>query len=539
MSILARCPRQLGGLLFPGLLLLAGPGCTVFSDYGAATEDARQAFMAGQFDEALRIYKEDLDATNDSLLYHFEAGTAAHFAKKYDESLNIFEASTRKIEHYQSQALAESAAQVVGSILVNEKTISYTGSVFEQVLTQAYQARNDFLRGKRDQVMVDIRRCYEIQDKARQIYEKELKYCEQEARVKSNEGVLKSGDVESKLQDAYSYKGQKLAAPEDVYDIAWVRYLNAWMREALALNDGDYNQAWIDLRFVADRLPDVECVVQDLARMAEAAGAVEDAQKVREKTKLAAPPREYGSVALFFECGMAPGKKELKIPIPTYKGVAAVAIPLYESQPNPVSGAELVLGERKSRTAIFSSIDAIAFRYHKDQLPLMIAKMIVRLVVKIGIQTGGTIAIEQSTKGTKDEGLGQLVALGFSAATSAWNYVSEQADLRCWRTLPQSLQATRVFLPAGDYPAKIRLLGAGGRAVATYDLGTIRVAAGRHRMINARSLGTNLTWDVPAERYDQGAAGPKGGKPAKAGKGGEERVTKNVLAGEPEGDQQR
>lgn len=516
--------REASRVLVPGLLLLLGPGCTVFSDYGKSTEDARQAFMACQFDQALLTYKEDLEATNDSLLYHFEAGTAAHFAKKYDESLRLFETSTRKIEQYQSQALAESAAQVVGSVLVNEKTISYTGSVFEQVLTQAYQARNDFLRGKRDQVLVDIRRCYEIQDKAREIYEKELKYCEQEARVKSNEGVLKSGDVQGQMADAYSYKGQQLAAPEDVYDIAWVRYLNAWMREALALNDGDYNQAWIDLRFVADRLPNVECVVQDLARMAEAAGAVEDAKAVREKTKLEAPPREYGSVALFFECGMAPGLKELKIPIPTYKGVAAVAIPLYESQPNPVSGAELVLGDRRARTATFSSVDAIAFRYHKDRLPLLIAKMIIRLVVKIGIQTGGTVAIEQGTKGTKNEGIGQLVALGFSAATSAWNYVSEQADLRCWRTLPQSLQATRVFLPAGDYPAKIRLLGAGGRSVREFDLGTIRIAPGRHRMINARSLGTNLTWDVPGERYDKSGKAPQG-----AVAGGEERKTRNVL----------
>lgn len=510
-------------------LLLCGPGCTVFSDYGKATQDARDAFVATRFDESYQLYKEELEATNDSLLYHFEAATAAHFAKKYAESLKLFDVTTRKIEEYQERALAAQAGQVVASILTNEKAISYTGSVFEQVLTQAYQARNDFMAGKRDDVIVDIRRCYEIQDKAREIYDKELKYCEQEARVKNQGNVLDAGQVKGKLDEAYAYNGAKLAAPEDVYDIAWVRYLNAWLREALASNSGDYNQAWIDLRFVADRLPQVECVVQDLARMAEASGMDEDARKVREKTQLAAPPREFGSVALFFECGMAPQKREVKVIFPTYKGAAAVAVPVYESVPNPVAGAELILGDRKARTAMFSNLDSIAFRYHKDQLPLMIAKMVIRLIVKIGLQTGGTIAIEQSTKGTKDEGVGQLAALAFSAATSVWNVVSEQADLRCWRTLPQSFQATRVFLPAGEYPARIRLLGAGGGTVREFDLGTIKVAPRKHRMISARSLGTNLTWDVPAERYDKAPAA-KGGKALVEG----ERHTRDVLGGEGE-----
>ena len=511
---------SLAGLCL-GAACSLGTGCTVWTDYGEKTEDAREAFQVGDFDRAYQIYKEDLDATNDGFLYTLEAGTAAHFAKRYDESLKLFDTIYRRLDAHQEQALAESAAQVVGSILVNEKTITYFGSIFEQVLTQAYQARNDFLRGRRDEVLVDIRRCYEIQKRAREIYDKELKFCEQEARVKNGDNVLDQSKVENELSQAYSYSGKELAAPEDVYDLAWVRYLNAWLREATARNPGDYNQAWIDLKFVADRMGKHPFVVQDLARMAEAAGAVDEAQELRQRAKLEPIPPEYGSVVLFFECGMAPRKREVKVIFPTYKGAAAVAVPVYESVPNPVQAAELVLGERRMRTVPFTNLDAVAFRFHKDQLPLMIAKMVIRLIVKIGLQSGGTVAIEQSTRGTKNEGIGQLAALGFSALTSVYNVISEQADLRCWRTLPQTFQAVRLYLPAGEYPCRIRLIGGGGE----FDLGTIKVAAGKHRMINARSIGTRLFWEVPAEPYD----GAKGKRAV------EEQLTRDILGeGAPE-----
>ena len=84
-----------------------------------------------------------------------------------------------------------------------------------------------------------------------------------------------------------------------------------------------------------------------------------------------------------------------------------------------------------------------------------------------------------------------------AVATSIWNVVSEQADLRCWRTLPQTYQVSRIYLPEGTYPCRIDLVGGG-----SYDLGTVVVEAGKHRMINARSLERKLYWHLPAVPYD-------------------------------------
>ncbi|MCO5171683.1 MAG: hypothetical protein M9894_35720 [Planctomycetes bacterium] len=497
MTTTPRRRRRLGHLAAALLLAPLGGGCTVFTDYNDETRDPRRAFERGDFAGALAGYRQGLDATNDSLLYHLEGGAAAHVGGLYPDSMRLFEVAYRKIEEYQQRALAGDAAQVAASILVNEKTISYTGAVFEQVLLQAYQARNYFLSGKRDGVIVEVLRCYDIVAKAREIYEQELSATQGEA-ARNNEGVDVAG-VTATMRQTYDYGD--LSGAEDVYEINYVRYLNAFLREACATDSADFNAAWIDMKFVADRFGGEEFVRRDLARLARRSGAAEDAAAAERG--LAPLPRDAGSVALFFECGMAPRKTEVKVYFPTYMGAAAIAMPKYEAVPNPAAAAMLVIGDQKVRTTTLSNVQSIAFRYQRDRLPLLIAKQVVRLAAKVAIQSGGA-AVIRNNAGENAEAWAWLYGIGMSI----WNIASEQADLRAWRTLPQTMQVARVHLPEGQYPAKLVLLGPGGNPLNEVDLGVVSIKAGRHRMVNARSIGANLFADVPAEPYD-GQVGPR------------------------------
>ena len=482
------------------LLLVPLSGCTAFTDYNEETEAPRQAFARGDFAGAVAGYREGFEAVNDSLLYHFEGGAAAHVGGMYEESIKLFDVATRKIEEYQLRALAADAAQTAASILVNEKTISYSGDVFEQVLVQAYQARNFYLADKRDTVNVEVRRCYLIIDKAREIYEKELSEAQQEASS-SNEGVDVAG-VEAKMRETYSYGD--LSGVEDVYDISYVRYLNSFLREAVGFRQADYNDAWFDMKFVAKRFEGEEFVQRDLLRLARKSGAASQAGDLERKYNLRPLPPDTGSVALFFECGMAPRKTEVKVIFPTLHGAAAIAMPRYEAVPNPAAAAMLVVGDQQVRTTTLSNLQSIAYRYQHDRLPLLIAKQVIRLAAKVAIQEGGHAVIANNA----GEGAALWAGL-FSLGMSIWNVASEQADLRAWRTLPQTMQVARVYLPEGEYPARLVLLGPGGNAMRELDLGTITVKADKHRMVNARSVGTNLFVDVSKEPYD-GQAAPAG-----------------------------
>lgn len=477
-----------------------GGGCTVFSDYNDQTEDALKDFQRGDFDAALAIYREDLNATNDSLLYHMEAGATAHYGKRYDESVRIFDNAYEKIMAYVDNAkvTAGSVGQTAASFLVNEKTLTYDGKTFEHILVQGYQARNRYMAGQRDQVGNEIIRTKELQDEARLVFRQELEAAE-DAKSEKSEGVDVAG-VTEKINASYDYTD--LADPNEVYDITWIRYLNAFLKEAVDPSGTAEETARAELFEIQKLRPGDKLIARDLARIERASPADMKARGLEP-----IPPRA-GSVALFFESGMAPKLTELKIYIPTGTGLAAVAFPKYEPIPNPVTGAVLVVGDERCETTTLSSVRQIAHRFHKDRLPILIAKQIVRLAAKVAIQVGGTAAI--ANNGGEDA---QLAAAGFSLLTSAYNVISEQADLRCWRTLPDSLCVARVYLPEGEYPAKVLLMGQGGGTMATVDLGMISVKAERHRMIDARSIGSYLFAASSKEEYDgkvAGAAAPEG-----------------------------
>lgn len=482
------------------LLIPLASGCTTFTDYNEETEEARAAFVRGDFARAVEGYKEGLDAVNDSVLYHFEAATAAHVGGMHKQSIDLFAVAYKEVDEYLFRSLAADAGQQVASILLNEKAISYKGEAFEQVMMQAYQARNRYLAGQRDVVIAEVLRCYDIQKRARQLYEKEL--AEAQAEARKSEGVEVSA-VESEMRKAYRYGD--LSTAEDVYDLRYVRYLNAFLREACADDRADFNAAWIDVQYVADRFGGEEFVRRDLARLARKSGSPEDARAAEQG--LPPLPRNAGSVALFFECGMAPRKEEIKVIFPTLHGAAAVAMPKYVAVPNPAAAAVLVVGDQQVRTVTLTNLETVAFRYHEDRLPLLIAKQVIRLAAKVAIQEGGHAVIANNA-GENAE----LWAALFSIGMSIYNIASEQADLRAWRTLPQTLQAARVYLPEGEYPARVVLLGPGGNALREVDLGMITVKADRHRMINARSIGTQLFVTVSREPYDRKAdpapAGP-------------------------------
>lgn len=495
--------RRRRGLSFLALLLLPfASGCTVFGDYNEASREGREAFMAGDFDTATKKFSEHLDDINDSLLWRLEAGMSAHVGQSYQESFQLFDAAYRRVVEYQDRALLDAAniSQQVGRILVNEKTAPYEGEVFEQVLLQAYQAKNAYLSGNRDGVITEVLRCYDIQDKARRIYDEELRTTQAEAdeRTQSKEG-FDPAEVETKMREAYTYQDQaELQTPEAVYDMRYVRYLTAWLRDAVASRQADYNSALIDMKFVADVFGDVPFVQRDLARLTRLMGDAQGAKEIREKNGLQPLPQGTGSVALFLEAGTAPKKRQFKMIFPTYSGAAAFAMPIYEPTRNRVSGAMLEIGGERHEAICLTDVQEVAFQYHRNRLPLMIARQIIRLAVKIGLQEGGRAVIANTS-----DGIGaQAGALAWTVGTSVWNVVSEQADLRCWRTLPKRMIVTRAYLPEGDYPARLILLDETGASVGSEELGTIRIAAGQHRMISARSLGTRVFADLGHESYD-------------------------------------
>ncbi len=113
-------------------------------------------------------------------------------------------------------------------------------------------------------------------------------------------------------------------------------------------------------------------------------------------------------------------------------------IPSYSTYPPPVQVALTADSSVIFSTTIFD-VDALARTELNNNNAVIIAKTIARLLVKSALQT----AIQQ-----ENQNLGILSSLFFG--------ITEDADLRSWSLLPQSIQVFRIQLTTGDHLVQIK-----------------------------------------------------------------------------------
>lgn len=106
-----------------------------------------------------------------------------------------------------------------------------------------------------------------------------------------------------------------------------------------------------------------------------------------------------------------------------------------------------VNGQKVGKTSTIVDIGEMAVRQQQALYPQILARAVARRVVKKGI----IYTAQEMTDVQK----GSLTSLAVMAAGVAWE-ASEQADLRCWGLLPDTIQVFRVELPAGEHTITLR-----------------------------------------------------------------------------------
>ncbi len=106
-------------------------------------------------------------------------------------------------------------------------------------------------------------------------------------------------------------------------------------------------------------------------------------------------------------------------------------------------------------------------------------------------------ALRAAAKGVTTKQLADSFGLAAVVATSVVNYVSEQADLRSWCSLPDNTQIARFAVPAG--PTQVGVRQASGPATTV----AVPIAAGGVTVLYVKRSGATLYWQ-------QAAFGPDG-----------------------------
>jgi hypothetical protein len=486
------------------LVLALSTGCAAWQDHNRKTRDERIAFAEGRFDDALADMEPEKGNKLDGLCFQLDSGVVAQVGGRWDTSNKDFEQAEQTIQGFEDRGLTGSViAEDIGSIAVNEKTIPYKGEDFEKILVPVLRSRNYLLTGQLEDAMVEARRIWNQQDIVKQLHAKELQESQAEAD-RRNVDTSRVG-IEGKVV----YPEGALRSPESIYEITYAHWLSGIISE----KNGHYDDAYIAMKAAAKIRPELKFIERDMMRLAILRGDRPGYGEIqRAYPDVALPGKDDGSVALLFDCGWAPHKRELKIFLPSFNTFGAIAIPLYEETPNPAAYARLVLGDRGFNTQVLSNLEAIAFKYHHDKLSLMILKQILRTAIKMAAGEGAAAAVRQGGKSD----LGGLAA---GLTVGIYNYVSEQADLRAWLDLPQTFQAIRAWVPPGTYDARVELCDGGGGVLNTISLGAITVRPRSFQFAQARSLGTALYGavlkEVPSRPY--APSGPPGPPPPAPG----------------------
>jgi hypothetical protein len=108
------------------------------------------------------------------------------------------------------------------------------------------------------------------------------------------------------------------------------------------------------------------------------------------------------------------------------------------------------------------------------------------MAIRLGAKIAAQHATKEAVRREAGEGWGLIASLGVSVLTS----VTEQADERCWMTLPRNLQFLRAYLPEGEHEATISIQGGSSQTIRC----KITVKPSKITFINVRTMGHRVFW---------------------------------------------
>jgi len=455
------------------LLVLAATGCATYSQ---KMSDLRPQLAAGDFDGALATVDEQTGG-KDVLLSYLERGIVLHYARRFVESNEAFEAAERTADDLYTRSLSEGAI----SLFTNDQSLSYRARPFEMAMVPYYRALNYAYLGQPQEALIEGRKAGELLSR----------YVDATLSGLDDEG----GDLARLRNDAFlQYFGGMLLDWGGETNNAFIAYRNA----ALAYQQ---NSALLALQ-IPPRLAD------DLMRTARALGFQSEVERLRTvcpdvfarwRPADAGVGEPMGELALFLERGFVPRKIEARLDLPILKSddessaefatvlahravvirrtgrrykydrTISIALPELEPYRRPAGATRVVVAGRRvdaSRAQDLAGLARVTFDAESWKILL---KTVIRVLAK------DTVVRET------DSSVGRFVADLFTSAT-------ETADTRSWLTLPAEIELVRLRLPAGVHDLEVRLTGPGGEVVDAYTIEGVEIRADDWTFLNHRDF---------------------------------------------------
>lgn len=463
-------PRVTGGRTWRATLalLLGAAGCGVLTANNRELLSAQALFQSGDPPGALAALDPH---RRDDLCAKLDRATILGNVGRVRESNDEFDRALAQMRRYEGRAVVSATEVGLGatSMVVNDKTLEYQGEGYEKVLVHTFKARNYLLLGDVEGALVEMKNADMRQDEERRRHQDEIDRTRRESAAPGPLG----GEIDRQFRP---YEGvlRRVAGP---YENPFAAYLSGVVYEL----NGEPDEAFIDYEQAYRMVPN-PVVGADVVRLGTALHRT-DALGALGLRPAEGPPAPPGNTLVVVDNGFAPHRVELKFPIPEPDTLLWVAVPM--SRPIPTDlGETQVLAEDGSvagETRMLVDVEAMSVRNLRDRYPAILMRQLVRAAGKAAAAHAAT----------------EELGVGGFLLTSAFNAVTEQADLRTWYALPRSIHVARLGLPEGATRARLRFLGVGSGFTRQFTAPVVRVTP-RMNLVMVRYANGSVTASAPA-----------------------------------------
>ena len=436
MTIVGQKWCGLTGPLF-GLLLLILGGC---ASYSSQFDPIATDMSTGQIDQALEQLDQEKPASRNTLLWLMNRGMLLRMKGDFTTSNQEFSLAKHLVEKLDALSLREQAL----SVTINDTTRSYAGAPYEQVLLNVYSALNYLDLGEPDDARVEI---LQVGLRLAELADEEI-------------GALSETDPFARYLSGIIYE------QDGEYSDAMIAYRRAY--EAYQKHGKDY------LLNVPDQLK------VDLLRSSERIGLQDENRRYQElfgisSWQTAEELHQQGELIFLFHNGLAPVKieKSAMLPIIGEGQLVRIALPEYVRRQPGFSSARLLINGREMETAVVENIEGLAIAELAKNLPVIIARTVVRAAVKY----------QASHEVGKQNDLAGLVL-------NIAGLLTEQADTRSWQSLPADIQLARIPLAPGEYDLDVELLDMSGRVAQRLHYPGVTLRAGKKTFLSCHHIAT-------------------------------------------------
>ncbi|MEI7429379.1 MAG: hypothetical protein WCL27_02915 [Betaproteobacteria bacterium] len=398
-------------------LLIAGCAGNPMRQYDSELKETVQLVKNGSVKQAVVQLEKNNEPgviTQDKdLLYFLEKGELLSLDSNYPGSKEAWLKADEFVRVWEDSIKSDPSKVIgdIGSFLINDKTRRYEGQDLEKVMLSTNLMQSHIMQGNYGDARIEMKKTVERETLIKNFREKEYDKLQDDA---------KKQQVNSSVKDMKGYPMADLDAPEvttlkNGFQNAFSHYLAGYFFEVT----GEPSMAEPGYRNALELAPNLRITKAGLDGIG------------RRR-----PGPKESDVLFVIESGFAPSWKSITIPIPIPRGKGLIATPLsfpiIKSENKGFVPPSVNVAGKQLPVETLANLDAMARRQLKDQMPGILLRTVIRAVLK-------SVAQEQANKG------GLVVGLVANVAA----VVSEQADDRSWRTLPERISVARATLPQG------------------------------------------------------------------------------------------